>query len=80
MVGMAFVVGIVDTFHRFAVYADCPAGMHYRTFERVHALPPLGKALAAGSLTVAGFLSAHADVPFAAQMLFIIAAVFHGTF
>ena len=80
MVGMAFVVGIVHTFHRFAVYADGLAGMHHGALKGIHALPSLGEALAAGFLTAAGLLSAYHDIAFAAAAFLIIATIFHTTF
>jgi hypothetical protein len=63
---MAFVIGIIYTFYRLAVNADGLAGMNNGAFEGIPALSFLNEALAAGSVTAAGMLPAHADIPFAA--------------
>ena len=80
MVGMTFVIGIVDAFHRFTVNADGPAGMGNGAFKGIHSLPLLPETLAAGAVTAAGVVSAHHNVSLTAQMLIIVGTVFYRTF
>ena len=80
MVGMAFIIGIINTFYRFAVNTDGLAGMRNGAFERIHSLLLLPETLAAGAVAAAGMLPAHHNISFAAQMLFIVGTVFHRTF
>jgi len=80
MLGMTFVIRIVDTLHSLTVDADNLAGMNHRTLKRIHSLPLLNKALTAGRLTIAGMFSAHHDIPLAAQTILIVDTVLHCTF
>jgi hypothetical protein len=80
MFRMAFVIGVIDTFHRFTVNADGLAGMDHGTFKGIRSLFSLTEALTAGAVTTAGMGSTHHNIPLAAQMLLIIAAVFHCAF
>jgi len=78
MLRMTFVIGIVHALHRLTINTDRPAGMLQRAHVSVLAL--LGKALAAGSVTVTGVAAAYHNVSLAAIILLIIAAVCHTTF
>lgn len=80
MVGVAFVIGIVDTFYRFTVNADGSAGMGNGALKGIHTLLLLSEALTAGAVAVAGMLSAHTNVPLTAQMLVIVGTIVYRTF
>lgn len=80
MFRVAFVIGIVDTFHRFTINADGSAGMGYGTFKRIHPFPLLPEAVTAGFVAAAGMLSAHHDVSLAAEMLVIVGTIVYRTF
>jgi len=75
---MALIIGIVHALFRLAVDADRAAGMLQRTYICV--IAPLGKALAAGAVTVAGMTASHHDIPLTAIVLLIVTAIFHTTF
>ena len=78
MFRMTLVVGIVHALFRLAVDTDCTAGVLQRTYISV--ITSLGKALAAGSVTIAGMTSSHHNIPFTAIIVLIIAAILHTAF
>ena len=78
MFRMTLVVGIVHALFRLAVDTDCTAGVLQRTYISV--ITSLGKALAAGALTVAGMTATHHDITLAATILLVVTTVFHATF
>ena len=80
MVSMTFVIGIVDTFHRFAVNADGSAGMGNGAFKGIHALLLLPETFTAGIVTATGLLSAHHNVSLAAQVLVVVGTIVYRTF
>jgi len=77
MIGMAFIIGIINAFRCLAVNADGFAGMDYRTFERIGSCPLLNKAFAAGIITIAGMLSAHHNISLTAQAILIVDTTLH---
>jgi len=80
MICVAFVIGVVDTFYRFAVNADGSAGVGNGALKGIHTLLLLSEALTAGAVAVAGMLPAHHNVSLAAQMLVIVGTIFYRTF
>lgn len=80
MVGVAFVVGVVDALHGLAVNADGLAGMHNGTLEGIRTLPLRKKTLAAGAVTVISMLSSNHDVSLAAQPPVVVGTILHCTF
>jgi len=75
---MTLVIGIVHALFRLTVNADRTAGMLQRT--HISVIPPLGKALTASALTVAGMGASHHDIALAAIIFLIVTTIFHATF
>jgi len=73
MIGVTFIIGIIHAIRRLTVDADGSARMVKRTDIGIAA--SLGKALAAGSVAVAGVAASHHDIPLTAAVLLIIAAI-----
>ena len=66
VIGVTFVICIVNAFHSLTVDADGGTGMNRGTLKRIHPLSLLHKTLTASTITIAGTLSAHHDVAFTA--------------
>ena len=77
MICRAFVITVVDTFHRLAVNADDLTGMLNCAGKSV--ILSVRKAFTAGSLFGAGMLPAHHDITLTAILAFVIYAVFNRT-
>ena len=80
MIGMAFVIRVVNTLHRLTIDADSGTGMRHGTLEGIHPFSLLGKAFTAGFAAVARVLSAHHDISLATKTLIVVGTVFHRTF
>ena len=80
MIRIALIIGIVNTFYGFTVYAYGLAGVGHGTLKRLPAFPFLNKALTAGIVTIAGMFSAHHNVSFAAKAILIIGTILYRTF
>ena len=78
MIGVTFIIGIIHAIRRLTVDADGSARMVKGTDIGIAA--SLGKALAAGSVTIAGMTSSHHNIPFTAIIVLIIAAILHTAF
>lgn len=80
VVRIALIIGIINTFCCLTVDTDRLAGMDHGAFKGIRSFFFLDKAFAAGIVTVAGMLSAHHNVPFAAKAILIIGTILHRTF
>ncbi len=80
MIRRTLIIGIINAVGCLAVNTDGLAGMGHRALERVHSLPFLREALAAGVVTAAGMLTAHHNISLATQMLLIVGTIIHRTF
>ena len=80
MVCHTLIIAVIDTFYSLTVDADGLTWMSQRVTERLPSLSFLRKALATGSVAVAGMLTSHHDIALAAQAILIIGTVFHNAF
>lgn len=78
MVGITFIIRIIDALVRLAVYADRPARMCYGACENAR-IASVFKALTASVVLTAGMLTRHHNIPLAAAPVIVIGTIFHGT-